>query len=71
MLADELSLEVDALLPSVDTAVLLGMLKLEEGDAIITPDGQAFAQGTFKSEKRFFAGRPWHIFRYFDKWNSR
>src|SRR5258708_2250106 len=35
-LADELSLEVDALLPTVDTAVLLGMLRVEEGDAIIT-----------------------------------
>ena len=42
-LADELSLEVDALLPTVDTAVLLGMLRVEEGDAVITPEGQAFA----------------------------
>src|SRR4029077_7913775 len=33
-LADELSLEVDALLPSVDTAVLLGFLRVEEGDAV-------------------------------------
>src|ERR1700674_273374 len=42
-LADELSLEVDALLPTVDTAVLLGFLRVEEGDAAITPEGQAFA----------------------------
>src|SRR5208337_4359777 len=54
VLADELSLEVDALLPSVDTAVLLGMLKLEEGDAIITPDGQAFAQGDIQERKAIF-----------------
>ena len=54
VLADELSLEVDALLPSVDTAVLLGMLKLEEGDAIITPDGQAFAQGDIQERKKIF-----------------
>jgi NitT/TauT family transport system ATP-binding protein len=54
VLANELSLEVDALLPSVDTAVLLGMLKLEEGDAIITPDGQAFAQGDIQDRKAIF-----------------
>jgi NitT/TauT family transport system ATP-binding protein len=54
VLADELSLEVDALLPSVDTAVLLGMLKLEEGDAIITPVGQAFAQGDIQERKAIF-----------------
>ncbi len=54
VLADELSLEVDALLPSVDTAVLLGMLKLDEGDAIITPDGMAFAQGDIQGRKAIF-----------------
>jgi NitT/TauT family transport system ATP-binding protein len=54
VLADELSLEVDALLPSVDTAVLLGMIKLEEGDAAITPDGQAFAQADIQGRKAIF-----------------
>jgi NitT/TauT family transport system ATP-binding protein len=54
VLADELSLEVDALLPSVDTAVLLGMLKLEEGDALITPEGLAFAQGDIQERKAIF-----------------
>jgi NitT/TauT family transport system ATP-binding protein len=54
VLADELSLEVDALLPSVDTAVLLGMIKLEEGDALITPEGQAFAQGDIQERKAIF-----------------
>src|SRR5271167_1773572 len=53
-LADELSLEVDALLPTVDTAVLLGMLKLEEGDAIITPVGQSFAHGDIQERKAIF-----------------
>src|SRR5579864_5896278 len=43
-LADELSLEVDALLPTVDTAALLGLLNVEEGDAVITAEGHAFAQ---------------------------
>jgi NitT/TauT family transport system ATP-binding protein len=54
VLADELSLEVDALLPSVDTAVLLGLLKLEEGDAIITPEGLAFAKGDIQERKAIF-----------------
>jgi NitT/TauT family transport system ATP-binding protein len=53
-LADELSLEVDALLPTVDTAALLGMLTLEEGDAAITPDGRAFAQADIQNRKAFF-----------------
>jgi NitT/TauT family transport system ATP-binding protein len=53
-LADELSLEVDALLPSVDTAVLLGLLKLEEGSAVITPEGHAFAQGDIQERKAIF-----------------
>jgi NitT/TauT family transport system ATP-binding protein len=53
-LADELSLEVDALLPSVDTAVLLGFLRVEEGDAIITSEGQAFAQADIQARKAIF-----------------
>jgi NitT/TauT family transport system ATP-binding protein len=53
-LAGELSLEVDALLPTVDTAALLGMLKVEEGDAIITPVGQGFAHGDIQERKAIF-----------------
>jgi NitT/TauT family transport system ATP-binding protein len=53
-LAGELSLEVDALLPTVDTAVLLGMLRVEEGDAIITPEGQSFAQADIQTRKAMF-----------------
>ncbi len=53
-LADELSLEVDALLPAVDTLVLLGFLKLVEGDAIITPDGEAFANSDIQERKKIF-----------------
>jgi len=53
-LADELSLEVDALLPSVDTAQLLGMLRIEEGEAIITLDGDAFARADIQERKAIF-----------------
>jgi len=53
-LADDLSLEVDALLPTVDTAVLLGLLRVEEGDAIITAEGQEFARGDIQTRKHIF-----------------
>jgi NitT/TauT family transport system ATP-binding protein len=53
-LADELSLEVDALLPTVDTAVLLGYLRLEDGDAVITPRGQEFAAANIQARKTIF-----------------
>src|ERR1700676_2743933 len=54
VLANELSLEVDALLPTVDTAVLLGLLKLEEGDAILTAGGKAFAHADIQERKAIF-----------------
>ncbi len=54
VLAGELSLEVDALLPTVDTAVLLGLLKLEEGDAILTADGKLFSHADIQERKAIF-----------------
>jgi NitT/TauT family transport system ATP-binding protein len=53
-LAADLSLEVDALLPTVDTAVLLGFLRVEEGDAVITPEGRAFAGADIQARKAIF-----------------
>jgi NitT/TauT family transport system ATP-binding protein len=53
-LAADLSLEVDALLPTVDTAILLGMLHVEEGDAVITPEGRAFAEAGIQARKAIF-----------------
>ncbi|HVS75253.1 MAG TPA: nitrate/sulfonate/bicarbonate ABC transporter ATP-binding protein [Candidatus Acidoferrales bacterium] len=53
-LADELSLALDDLLPAVETAALLGMLKVEEGDAIITDDGRTFAQADIQQRKALF-----------------
>jgi NitT/TauT family transport system ATP-binding protein len=38
----------------VDTAVLLGALKVEEGDAQITPEGLAFAQADIQQRKVIF-----------------
>ena len=45
---------MDALLPTVDTAVLLGMLRLEEGQAVITPEGQAYAKADIQARKAIF-----------------
>ena len=53
-LAFDLSLEVDALLPTIDTAVLLGFLRVEEGDAIITREGEEFAKGDIQARKALF-----------------
>ncbi|HZC66017.1 MAG TPA: AAA-associated domain-containing protein, partial [Candidatus Dormibacteraeota bacterium] len=53
-LADELSLEVDALLPTVDTAVLLNTIRLEDGVAIITPEGLEFAHADIQKRKAMF-----------------
>jgi NitT/TauT family transport system ATP-binding protein len=53
-LAHDLSLEVDALLPAVETAALLGFLKVEEGDAIITPAGHEFAIADIQQRKTIF-----------------
>jgi NitT/TauT family transport system ATP-binding protein len=53
-LADELSLEVDALFPTVDTAALLEFLRLEEGVVAITDDGRDFAQADIQQRKTIF-----------------
>ena len=53
-LADELSFSVDVLLPTVDTAVLLGLVRLEEGDAVITPLGQEFSNADIQARKAIF-----------------
>ena len=53
-LADELAFEIDDLLPIVEAAQLLGFLKVEEGDAVITPEGHAYAQAEILLQKELF-----------------
>jgi NitT/TauT family transport system ATP-binding protein len=53
-LADELSMEVDDLLPTVEASVLLGFATLKEGDAEITPEGKAFAEADILTRKVLF-----------------
>jgi NitT/TauT family transport system ATP-binding protein len=53
-LADDLVFEIDDLLPIVDAAQLLGFLKVEEGDASITPNGEEFANSEILRQKELF-----------------
>ncbi len=53
-LADDLSFELDDLLPIVDAARQLGFLKVEEGDAQITPEGHDFAAAEILRRKELF-----------------
>jgi NitT/TauT family transport system ATP-binding protein len=53
-LADDLSFELDDLLPIVDAARQLGFLKVEEGDAQITPEGHEFAAAEILRRKELF-----------------
>ncbi|HEY1255473.1 MAG TPA: nitrate/sulfonate/bicarbonate ABC transporter ATP-binding protein [Terracidiphilus sp.] len=53
-LADDLSFEIDDLLPIVDAAQLLGFLQVEEGDAAITAAGTEFANSEILRQKELF-----------------
>jgi NitT/TauT family transport system ATP-binding protein len=53
-LADDLSFEIDDLLPIVDAAQLLGFLNVEEGDAVITTSGEEFANSEILRQKELF-----------------
>jgi NitT/TauT family transport system ATP-binding protein len=53
-LADDLSFEIDDLLPIVDAAQLLGFLNVEEGDAAITASGTEFANSEILRQKELF-----------------
>jgi NitT/TauT family transport system ATP-binding protein len=53
-LARELQLEVDDLLPLVEALAILGLAVTEEGDAILTDVGKAFAEADVQEEKDLF-----------------
>ena len=53
-LADDLSFEIDDLLPIVDAAQLLGFLKVEEGDVALTETGAEFANSEILRQKEIF-----------------
>jgi NitT/TauT family transport system ATP-binding protein len=53
-LADDLAFEIDDLLPIVDAAQLLGFLKVEEGDLVITETGADYANSEILRQKELF-----------------
>ncbi len=53
-LANQLSMEVDDLLPTVEAARLLGFATVREGDVELTPDGRAFAKADIQDRKVLF-----------------
>jgi len=54
-LADDLSLEVDDLLPLVDACRLLGFVTTQAGQLLLGPSGRAFADADIQASKRLFA----------------
>ena len=53
-MSDELSMEVDDLLPIVDSASMLGYAMVQEGQVEITPAGRAFAEADILTRKVLF-----------------
>jgi NitT/TauT family transport system ATP-binding protein len=53
-LAGDLQFEVDDLLPLVDAAALLGLARVDQADAILTPEGEAFAKASVLERKERF-----------------
>ena len=53
-LADDLAFEIDDLFPIVEASQLLGFLKVEEGDAVITENGAEFANAEILRQKELF-----------------
>lgn len=56
-LAADLAFEIDDLLPIVEVGELLGMLTVSEGDLLLTPVGQAYAEASILARKELIAGR--------------
>lgn len=56
-LADDLNLDSDHLLRMVDAAELLGFATVTQGDIILTPLGETFAEASIQARKEIFASR--------------
>jgi NitT/TauT family transport system ATP-binding protein len=53
-LAEELAMDVEDLLPIVESAAILGFATVREGDVEISDDGRAFADADIQSRKELF-----------------
>jgi NitT/TauT family transport system ATP-binding protein len=56
-LSSELTMELDDLLPEVEAGELLSMMTVQEGDLVLTPLGQAYADASILARKELIAGR--------------
>jgi NitT/TauT family transport system ATP-binding protein len=54
-IADDLTFEIDDLLPLTDAAVLLGLARIDGSDIEITPEGKEFAAADILASKQLFA----------------
>lgn len=55
-IADDLSFEIDDLLPLTDAAVMLTLARIDGSDIEITADGKEFAAADILTSKQLFAG---------------
>jgi NitT/TauT family transport system ATP-binding protein len=55
--AAELNFDIDALLPLVDAAAMLGLLDVRGGDLEVTPTGRDFTSADIQTSKEIFAGQ--------------
>ncbi|MGC1687817.1 MAG: AAA-associated domain-containing protein, partial [Candidatus Acidiferrales bacterium] len=53
-IAEDLLLEIDDLLPIIETAALLGFATVREGDVVITQHGREFAEADISTRKKLF-----------------
>ncbi len=56
-LTEDFGLELDDMLPVVEAAELLGFASVSQGDIVLTPLGQAFADASILARKEIMAGR--------------
>ena len=56
-LTDDLQLELDDVLPVVESAELLGFATVDQGDIVLTPLGQTHADASILARKEIMAGR--------------
>lgn len=56
-LSGELVLELDDLLPLVEAGEILGFVTVKEGDLLLTPLGQTYAEASILARKELIAGR--------------
>ena len=56
-LVAEVQMELDDFLPIVESGELLGFLKVQEGDLLLTPLGRAYAEASVLGRKEMFASR--------------